>query len=274
MKLKLNFVIVIFVVVFCMIYFSNQHFCLIEDKEFNDADYWLLFGQNQQIDNGYLILEVNDTCGCWSYSKAQKGIMPHGWTCKDSLEKEVEFRRNIEANDGYMFLRIVANRSKFEFYDDSDSWVNFGVALWFKLNDDYDDPDSTQLVVDIRPISMKNNEFITCDMHFKGSHVDNDYHYLVTSQQFMSEANKTYDITVDVGNVVKRAFETFNIEKATLKNIDIYIEANYGYGKAWVDYIDLYVSPKPESSYVIFNSFIYGFVTFFVLILLSVLLKR
>lgn len=274
MKLKLNLVMVILVIILSVLYFSNQNFCLIEDKEFNNVNYWLLYGQNQHINNGYLILSVNDTNRLWSYSKAQRGIMPHGWTRKDTLGKEIEFRRNIEANSGYIFLRVVANRSNFQFYDENESWVNFGVALWFKLDDNYDDPDSTQLVVDIRFASMKENQFYVKDIPFKGSHVDNDYHYLVTSNPYMANSSRFYDITVDVGSIVKKAFKYWNIQKAILKNVDVYIEANYGCGKVWVDYVDLYVKPQPNSPYVILNSGLCGFITFFVMLFLNILFGK
>lgn len=279
--------ICILVSTFSMIALANQRIEIIRGGDFNDANFWLISPKgkalinNASISDGKAYLMVNETNGyeCF-FSSVQQGKYPHGWDKKDSIY-ELEVRRNIEASPNCLWINIIANRSKFQYYNESFSVVNLGIMLWLELDENYDKPinESSQLEIDINIASFmySNGEekAITWDSHFKGEEPfpDRDYHYIDSSNNLMLEPNKWYDITIDVGQVLQKALNTFNIQKAKLKSFDIYIEAKYGYGEAQIEYVNFVFEPKINSGYIIFQSLTYGILAFFGLTLTSILLK-
>ena len=118
-------------------------------------------------------------------------------------------------------------------------------------------------------------EPITRDSHFKGKapFPDRDYHYIDSSNNLMLEPNRWYEITIDAGQVLAKAFKAFEISNAKLKSFDIYIEAKYGYVEAEIEYVDFVLEPKLNSGYVIFQSLTYGVLVFLILTLISILSK-
>ena len=278
MKLKseLTFSLVagILVMLFSMVLLSNQKISIIEGGDFNDPDFWLCRG-NSTIKNGAAHLMVNETRGknCF-FSSVQQGKYPHGWDKKDSVN-EIEVRRNLEAAEGVIFLRISANRSEFEFYNETESIVNIGVMIWIQLDDNYDKPinESRQLELDINIASFLYGWWtnytvkpITWDTHFVG-HVtgeDNDYHYVDSSNNVMMEANRMYEVHIDVGKSIAKAFDCFNIQSGKIKSFDIYIEAKYGYGEVDIEHAEFVFAPKINSRYVIYQSSFNGLLAFLI----------
>lgn len=271
-----------------MITLSNQRIEIIKGGDFNEPKYWLISpkGQakinNASISDGKAFLMVNETHGyeCF-FSGVQQGKYPHGWDKKDSIY-ELEVRRNIEASPNCLWINIIAKRSNFTYYNESFSFVNLGIMLWLELDENYDKPinESTQLEIDINIASfMYSNgkeEPINKDYYFKGEEPfpDRDYHYIDSSNNLMHEPNKWYEITIDAGKVLQKAFNKFNIQKAKLKSFDIYLEAKYGYGEAEIEYVSFVFEPKLNSGYAVFQSLTYGILAFFGLTLTSILLRR
>ena len=268
---------------FSMITLANQRIEIIKGGDFNDANYWLISpkGQahvnNASISDGKAYLMVNETHGyeCF-FSGVQQGKYPHGWDKKDSIY-ELEVRRNIEASPNCLWINIIANRSNFEYYNESFSVVNLGIMLWLELDENYDKPqgESSQLEIDINIASFMYSDGeekpITWDT--KRDNWFGDKLYVDSSNNLMLEPNKWYEITIDVGQVLQKVFNSFNIQKAKLKSFDIYIEAKYGYGEAQIEYVSFVFEPKLNSGYVIFQSLTYGILAFFGLTLTSILLR-
>ena len=285
--LAFNLVVCILVSTLSMIALANQRIEIIRGGNFNDANYWLISpkGQarinNASIRDGKAFLMVNETHGydCF-FSGVQQGKYPHGWDKKDSIY-ELEVRRNIEASPNCLWINIIAKRSNFTYYNESFSFVNLGIMLWLQLDENYDKPinESTQLEIDINIASFMHSngeeKAITWDSHFKGKEPfpDRDYHYIDSSNNLMREPTKWYEITLDVGQVLQKAFNAFNIQKAKLKSFDIYIEAKYGYGEAEIEHVDFVFEPKIYSGYVIYQSLAYGAIVFIGLNLISMLLE-
>ena len=285
--LAFNLVVCISISTLSMIALANQRIEIIRGGDFNDADFWLISpkGQarinNASISDGKAFLMVNETHGydCF-FSGVQQGKYPHGWDKKDSIY-ELEVRRNLEASPNCLWINIIAKRSKFTYYNESFSFVNLGIMLWLQLDENYDKPinESTQLEIDINIASfMYSNgkeEPITWDSHFKGKEPfpDRDYHYIDSSNNLVLEPDRWYEITIDAGQVLAKAFKAFEISKAKLKSFDIYIEAKYGYGEAEIEYVDFVLEPKLNSGYVIFQSLTYGVLVFLVLTLIWILSK-
>ena len=71
---------------------------------------------------------------------------------------------------------------------------------------------------------------------------------------------------IDAGHHIKLALQSFRIWKAKLKDFDIFIEANNGYGAVTVNYVNLVFSPSITSPYVTIHSTLYGTLTFLVLL--------
>jgi len=266
-----------------MVTLSNQRIEIIKGGDFNDANYWLISpkGQahvnNASISDGKAYLMVNETHGyeCF-FSGVQQGKYPHGWDKKDSIY-ELEVRRNIEASPNCLWINIIANRSNFEYYNESFSVVNLGIMLWLELDENYDKPqgESSQLEIDINIASFmySNGEEKPITWDTKRDNWFGDKLYVDSSNNLMLEPNKWYEITIDVGQVLQKVFNSFNIQKAKLKSFDIYIEAKYGYGEAQIEYVSFVFEPKLNSGYVMFQSLTYGILAFFGLTLTSILLR-
>ncbi|MCD6537907.1 hypothetical protein J7L18_04780 [Candidatus Bathyarchaeota archaeon] len=285
--LAFNLVVCILLSTLSMIALANQRIEIIRGGDFNDADYWLISpkGQarinNASIRDGKAFLMVNETHGydCF-FSGVQQGKYPHGWDQKDSIY-ELEIRRNLEASPNCLWINIIAKRSKFEYYNETFSVVNLGIMLWLQLDENYDKPTdkSSQLEIDINIASFMYSDgkekLITWDSHFKGEwpFPDRDYHYIDSSNNLMLEPDRWYEITIDAGQVLAKAFNAFEISNAKLKSFDIYIEAKYGYGEAEIEYVDFVFEPKLNSGYVIFQSLTYGILVFLVLTLIWILLR-
>lgn len=163
------------------------------------------------------------------------------------------------------------------------SWVNLFVAFWFMLNEETFNEweNSTQLCFDIRLFGFqyKNGSlrYVTEDIAFKDHAlgIDFDYHYITSDNQFFFEKEgEWYKITIDVGKLLKKAFDYFNIQKAKLMEIEIVLEGYYGYAEAEIDYIKVYTDPKPNSPYVLVNSVIVFALAFILLAFIVHLLKR
>ena len=276
----------ILAVTFSMILTSNQKISIIEGGDFNDPNFWLIADHialnNATIRDGSVFMWVNETRGgnC-IFSGVQQGRLPHGWHKKDSIY-ELEVRGDIEASLNVLWINIIANRSSFTYYNETFSFVNVGVMLWLQLDENYDKPinESSQLEIDINIASFmySNGEEkpITWDSHFKGEEPfpDRDYHYVDSSNNVMLEPNKTYEITIDVGQIIQKAFNTFNIQKAKLKSFDIYIEAQYGYGEASIEHVEFVFAPKIYSRYVIYQSVLNGLLSLSAAFLTLHLFKR
>lgn len=269
-----------------MVLLSNQSFNIIQKGDFNDPNFWLIADHialnNATITDGEVFMSVNETEGSECiFSGVQQGKLPHGWYKKDSI-KEVEVKRSIETSENVMFITVVANRSEFKFYDDPHNFVNIGFMIWIELDDDYDEPveESCQLELDISIASFTNQsgtvEPITQDFYFKGSDdfPDRDYHYIDSANNEMLENDTFYEITIDVGKSIAKAFKQFKITKGKLKSFDIYIEAKYGYGEAEIEYVEFVFSPKLNSGYVVAQSFFYGILAFFGLTVMAMILRR
>ena len=288
MKSEIGFsLIVSFIVVMLsialLINLNNQRFDIIEGGDFSDPSFWQCRG-NATIQNGKAHLTINETQGknC-SFSAVHQGAYPHGWDRKGQI-KEVEVRKN-EASEKALFLRIVANRSEFRFYNRTESIVNIGVMIWIQLDEKYDKPinESRQLELDINFASFLYGWWtnytvkpITWDTHFIGYSTgeDDDYHYVDSANNVMFEANRVYEISIDVGKSIAKAFERFNIQWGRLRSFDIYIEAKYGYGEVNIDSVEFFYAPKANISQIIFQSMLNGFLAFLATFLLIHLFKR
>ncbi|RJS87697.1 hypothetical protein CW704_02045, partial [Candidatus Bathyarchaeota archaeon] len=114
------------------------------------------------------------------------------------------------------------------------------------------------------------------DTHFIGYSTgeDNDYHYVDSANNVMLEANRLYEISIDVGKSMKKAFDHFNIQEGKIKSFDIYIEAKYGYGEVTIDSVEFIYAPKINSLYVVLQSSLNGFFAFLAVFLLIHLFKR
>ncbi|MEM2194740.1 MAG: hypothetical protein QW803_09730 [Candidatus Methanomethylicia archaeon] len=229
---------------------------------------------------GVLYLKVNDTRGLWSFSKAMRGVLPHGWDRYLNIN-QIEFRKNIEAEEGFIFLDVKAKRSlNFGFYNEG--WINLFVSFWFMLdNDTFNDPNSTQLVVDVRLFGLQyrsgNVRYVIEDIAFQGHSlgIDNDHHYITSDNQFfLSEANQYYEVQLDLGKLFKKALSYCGRDSARLMEIEIVLEANYGYAEAEIDYIKIYTDPKPNSSYVLVNSTMIFLMAFISLAFIAILRVR
>jgi hypothetical protein len=281
------------VVLFSMFHYSNNGKIVIVESDMNDSNYWFSeaigYGSNITFANGIAYLTVNDTDGIannfWDYAKLQKGILPHGWSRKDMLP-EITFRRYVEAEKGYIFLKIIAKRSEPKFYSHNDSHdprsiSNINVALIFQLDDKYDlgIDQSNQLVVDIRlsPYVKEgdNVRLVYEDWSFQGEgYPDFEYYYQANAKNIMLESNKWYEINEDVGEIIKKAFEKWNIQQAKLKCVLFYCEGYYSSVSVQFDYVKLYVDPQMESKYVLVQSFTFGLISLVLCSLILILLKR
>jgi len=283
-ELAFSLIVCVASIMLSIIFLCNQHFDIIRGGDFNDPNLWLRRG-NSTIQDGTAYLMVNETRGenCF-FSSVQQGKYPHGWDEKDSI-REIEVRKNLEAAEGVLFLTIVANRSEFEFYNETESIVNVGVMIWIQLDDNYDRPinESRQLELDINFASFLYGWWtnytvkpITWDTHFVGHSTgeDNDYHYVDSANNVMMESNKVYEITIDVGKSIAKAFDCFNIRKGKIKSFDIYVEAKYGYGEVRVDHVEFIFAPRINSSYVIIQSGLNGFLSFLAAFILTYFFKR
>lgn len=220
-------------------------------SDFSSSGY-LYLKHNASIVNGVLRLNVTDVDGKWSYSKAMRGVMPHGWDRYETI-REVSFNGKSETCENFMFLRIIARRTpNVQFYNKSESWVNFFVTFWFMIDEKtFNEPWSRQLCFDIRLFSIQYKggepKYVLEDIAFTGHAlgIDNDYHYITSDGKlFLEEPNKWYDITIDAGRLINRALKYFNIERAVLKEIEIVLEANYGHAETEIDYIEVYVKTR------------------------------
>lgn len=285
-------VVVVFLTAFLTMFYYINNETVIVESDMNDPSYWfaeyLGYGSNITFKDGIAYLTVNDTDGVannfWNYAKLQKGILPHGWARKDVIP-EITFRKGFEAEKGYCFLKISAKRNEPILYYHSDphdlrSIFNINIALIFKLDDKYDFPpdQSKQLVVDIRlsPFVREGDhtKIVYQDWHFQGEgYPDYEYYYQSNAETIMSEPYRWYEINADVGEMVKKAFDYWNIKQATLKCVLVYTEAYYGYGEANIDYVKIYVDPQPNSSFVISHSFLNGLIALLIMSIIS-LLKR
>ena len=269
-----------------MFYYSNNKIVVLE-SDMNDPSYFFCEALHGSIEfeNGIAYLKVNDTDGVannfWDYAKLQKGILPHGWARKDVLP-EITFRRNIEADKNFIFLKIIAKRSDITFYEhtnehDNRSISNINVALIFQLDDQYDLDiyQSHQLIVDIRLSPYVDGNLVYEDWCFQGEgYPDFDYYYQSNAETLMTESNKWYEINTDVGRIIKRAFEKWNIQQAKLKCVLIYCEGYYSSVSVQIDYVKLYVEPKLISNYVIYNSFVFALLALVLSSFVLVLIKR
>jgi len=283
-EIGFSLIVSIMVITLSIVLLTNQRFDIIEGGNFSDPDFWQCRG-NATIQNGRAYLTVNETRGrnCF-FSGVHQGEYPHGWDRKGQVE-EIAVRRNVEASENVMFIRIVANRSEFRFYNKTESIVNIGVMIWIQLDENYDKPinESRQLELDINFASFLYGWWtnytvkpITWDTHFIGYSTgeDNDYHYVDSANNVMLEANKIYEINIDVGKSIEKAFECFNIQEGKIKSFDIYIEAKYGYGKVTIDSVEFIYIPKINVVYVIFQSGLNRFLAFLAIFLLIRLFKR
>ena len=220
-------IVSVIIIVLSVVFLINQRFDIIEGGSFENSDFWQCRG-NASIQNGKAYLAVNETRGrnCF-FSGVHQGAYPHGWDRKGQVE-EIKVRRNLEASGNVMFIRIVVNRSEFEFYNETESIVNIGVMIWIQLDENYDGPinESRQLELDINFASFLYGWWtnytvkpITWDTHFIGYSTgeDNDYHYVDSANNVMLEANKLYEISIDVGKSMKKAFDHFNIQEGKIK---------------------------------------------------------
>jgi len=277
-------IVSVIIIVLSVVFLINQRFDIIEGGSFENSDFWQCRG-NASIQNGKAYLTVNETRGrnCF-FSGVHQGAYPHGWDRKGQV-KEIKVRRNLEASGNVMFIRIVVNRSEFEFYNETESIVNIGVMIWIQLDENYDGPinESRQLELDINFASFLYGWWtnytvkpITWDTHFIGYSTgeDNDYHYVDSANNVMLEANKLYEISIDVGKSMKKAFDHFNIQEGKIKSFDIYIEAKYGYGEVTIDSVEFIYAPKINSLYVVLQSSLNGFFAFLAVFLLIHLFKR
>jgi len=283
-EISLSSIASIIAVIFSMIFLINQSFDIIEGGNFDDPDFWQCRG-NATFQNGRVYLTVNETQGrnCF-FSSIHQGEYPHGWDKKGRI-KEIEFRKNGEASENVMLIKMVASRSEFRFYNKTESIVNIGVMIWIQLDDDYDKPinESRQLELDINFASFLYGWWtnytvkpITWDTYFIGHSTgeDNDYHYVDSANNVMLEANKIYEINIDVGKSISKAFECFNIQKGKIKSFDIYVEAKYGYGEATINSVEFIYTPNINIIHVIFQSGLNGFLAFLAVFLSIRLFKR
>jgi len=218
---------------------------LIYGGDLNNRNYWLTHGQNATIrDDGVADFFVNDTEGKWLWSKIQQGILPNDWTRKDTVN---EINVTLD-NMPDVYARVIGNFSGAEFYNETESWVNVGVCFWFQINPDYDSIESVQMVVDVRFVSLKNNETVTEDIAFNNGMYDNEYHYLTTSPETFSLNGEYCDVTVKVSDAWQRAFSHWGVDKGTLKCVEYYIEAYYGSGQAQLDFIDVWYEPSSSTN--------------------------
>jgi len=132
-EIGFSLIISMMTVIISMLFLTNQSFSIIRGGEFSDSNFWLCRG-NSTIQHGTAYLMVNETQGrnCF-FSSVQQGRYPHGWDRKGSIE-EIEVRRSLEAAEDVLFLTIVANRSEFYFYNETESIVNIGVMIWIQLD--------------------------------------------------------------------------------------------------------------------------------------------
>jgi len=283
-EIGFSLIISMMTVIISMLFLTNQSFSIIIGGEFSDPNFWLCRG-NSTIQDGTAYLMVNETQGrnCF-FSSVQQGRYPHDWDRKGSIE-EIEVRRGLEAAEGVLFLTVVANRSEFCFYNETESIVNIGVMIWIQLDDNYDKPinESRQLELDINFASFLYGWWtnytvkpITWDTHFVGHSTgeDNDYHYVDSANNVMMEANRVYELTIDVGKSIAKAFNCFHIQKGRIKSFDIYIEAKYGYGEASIHHVEFLFAPRLNSPYVIIQSGLSGFLSFSAAFIIMHLLKR
>ena len=246
MKHALIFPLFLFCVsiLFFPVFASNSE-PLIYGGDLNNRNYWLTHGQNATIrDDGVADFFVNDTEGKWLWSKIQQGILPNDWTRKDTVN---EINVTLD-NMPDVYARVIGNFSGAEFYNETESWVNVGVCFWFQINPDYDSIESVQMVVDVRFVSLKNNETVTEDIAFNNGMYDNEYHYLTTSPETFSLNGEYCDVTVKVSDAWQRAFSYWGVDKGTLKCVEYYIEAYYGSGQAQLDFIDVWYEPSSSTN--------------------------
>jgi hypothetical protein len=281
MRAPIVWIAVIIVVSFSLISLSSNSYSLIDEKgDFSSSAFWLSHTRNsdQSVvwENGGIILTVNDTEGAWSWAKVQRGRLPHGWTCFDSV-REIEFRSGIVASANTVFLRLRLKKvGSFLYFNESFSSVNMLVGLFFQLNDFYDLPinQSCQLNVDFPIIwtTYQNGAVVAVskDVAFEGYVYDEDKHYQVFSGIFVYESDKWIDVQIDIGAGVERALKYYKLGGAVLRNVDVLLEGYYGSGSVQVDYVELEFKPQINSGYVLSQTAIFGVVTW----VLGRLLKR
>jgi len=275
----------IIAVMLSMAFLINQSYeiIIIEGGNFDNPIFWQCRG-DASIQNGKAHLAVNETRGksCF-FSAVHQGEYPHGWD-KRGRVKEIEVK-SIEADENLMFIRIIANRSEFRFYNETESIVNIGVMIWIQLDDNYDKPinESRQLELDVNFASFLYGWWtnytvkpITWDTYFVGHSTgeDNDYHYVDSENNVMLEANRVYEVHIDVGKSIAKAFKCFNIQKGKIKSFDIYIEAKYGYGEVTIDSVEFTSTPRINNVRIFFQSGLNGLLTFLTIFILIRIFKR
>jgi len=280
---RFSLIVSIIIVMLSIVFLLNQRFEVIGGGDFNDPDFWQCRG-NATIRNGKAYLAVNETRGrsCF-FSGIHQGEYPHGWDKKGRI-REIEVIKD-EVSKNAMTLRIIANRSEFRFYNETESIVNIGVMIWIQLDDRYDKPinESRQLELDINFASFLYGWWtnftvkpITWDTYFIGHSTgeDNDYHYVDSENNVMLESDKVYEIKIDVGRSIAKALDHFNIERGKIKSFDVYIEAKYGYGEVSIDSVEFIFTPKVNISFIIIQSCLNGFFMFLATFLLIRFFKR
>lgn len=266
-------------------------------------------GSISTISNGRLLMVVNDTSSMQSYSRVQQGTLPHRWILFETpqLNRELTVRRFLEADDGCLWIRCTMNRSVFRYYGNG-SRVNLGFILWFDVGQGYNEPidEAKALGLDIQVYStvyingrvyVRSEASNSADVGYKiwmynsttGRYeyvqCDYDYHYysfvFITNSTNMLQGDEEYkakstacSFVIDAGHHIKLALQSSRIWKAKLKDFDIFIEANNGYGAVTVNYVDLVFSPSITSPYVTIHSTLYGTLTFLVLLAALTIIEK
>jgi hypothetical protein len=194
-----------------------------------------------------------------SYAGIQQGVYPHSWNRWGSI-KEIAVNQSIGNNT--LLLRVLAKRSEFQFYNETESIVNIGVMIWIQLDENYEKPiaESKQLELDIsltgyvytlnqESFCYNNSEpmLITWDTAFEcDGTLDEDYHYIVIpeNEQMMTEADTWYEIVIDAGWCVRKALEHWGIQQAKIKSFTPFIEATYGSGSAVFEEVEFFTEGK------------------------------
>jgi hypothetical protein len=191
-----------------------------------------IWRQIKDIGEGYAIIENGIFKAMVDYpthlgtmcSLIQQGKQPHGWWDSPAkLKKEITITLN---DDQILIVELVGKRTTpITWYNLLLDRVNdIGMLLIGDVGLGYDDPDVTNphalyidFWFDIKPEIDQN--------HWEGvAGWENDYHsgYRIAS---MPNINQEYSFRLRIDNLIRDALRRWNLERFTIKTVQLYIEA-------------------------------------------------
>jgi len=217
--------------------------------------YWILVpwgvgGHSYFWSDGIVYMNVSESSGnSWIGVKVMWGEDPHGWQpVAPRLCSDLTVHRGM-VPDVFLNVRFKVGDYRVLRYPTSDpkgyAWFNVAVGLWFQRENVPYNSSDPHMCVGVNFFWMKyNGSWIPQrePVYFRGD-VGNDFHSLfAANNQFVN--GSWINCEVNIKQMIEDALSYWNVNYATLKAVEFYVESLGAEGEVWVDHVGVSYVPR------------------------------